>query len=711
MPVSFHKRTVTSTVESAIPFAAADPTALANSANTSSRSGMSFADLCNAQISQSADAQAAAPATALPSNPSAQTGNRTANAPAPKNSAKNAAAAAGSPVLALLAPLPPVPLAVPVTTLTSVQTQAVESFLSAGSTNQPGSGSGGNIQSTNLAPAAGMATAPGLASENMSASGTATAIPSFAPSINSSPQTPPSPSAPAQDSWPLSSPEDVNPVSLSASAESPSSGSSSWLASETGTQNSILGSADVAGDPTPPGNISAESISATREAFAPHAEMTSPAPAAPEVSFSTPDTYSLVMPDNAEEEIPNQTPVAPLSPAVVETPSLSDAPEQNIMQAAAASSSPTQPPAPADPQAPSPSVTQPPSAPDQELSRSSSITKTAIPGTSAVGTSTAGVLPANAAAMATSLEAHAALQGMQPAATSPAQAHGVSSATTTAVAALPTMSAVQDNLNNAHPPANASVSASGTQAPAAGAASPSPVSSSLASASKKDTGGQSSDSDQRKDSPNAVATAADSLPTAPSPAFTLAAPSAQGNVPQPPSSPDSGPKSNPQTSAGSSANTPRASLPATADTPPSAGASPLQWAQMANKAGQAEMRIGLNTAEFGSVEVRTTVHASDVGVLIGSEKGDLRSLLTPELSGLASTLQQKDLRLAQVSFHQQGFDFAGNSSFSGGNSQPRSFSPRLQPAAASSEESSAPEPVYASEPAASRSGSGLSILA
>ncbi len=124
------------------------------------------------------------------------------------------------------------------------------------------------------------------------------------------------------------------------------------------------------------------------------------------------------------------------------------------------------------------------------------------------------------------------------------------------------------------------------------------------------------------------------------------------------------------------------------------------------------MRIGLNTAEFGSVEVRTTVHANDVGVQIGSEKGDLRSLLTPELPGIASTLQQQDLRVTQVSFHQQGFAFANNSSsFSGGNSQPRSFDWRPQPTVASSEESSGAEPVHPSEPAVGQRGTGFSILA
>lgn len=146
------------------------------------------------------------------------------------------------------------------------------------------------------------------------------------------------------------------------------------------------------------------------------------------------------------------------------------------------------------------------------------------------------------------------------------------------------------------------------------------------------------------------------------------------------------------------------------DAPPPVSASPLQWAQMANKAGQAEMRIGLNTAEFGSVEVRTSVHASDVGVQIGSEKGDLRSLLAPELPSIANTLQQQDLRLAQVSFHQQGFAFGGNSSFSGGDSQSRSFASRPH-AAASFSDSSVGESVHTSEPVMSPRGTGISILA
>jgi len=452
----------------------------------------------------------------------------------------------------------------------------------------------------------------------------------------------------------------------------------------------------------PDGQALPEIISAARETLQMNAETPSQAPVtatAPENPSLSPAAPPLPTLANTDQASQNQAPAAQVSPAVVETLSPPAAPLENASPVAAASSSQPVQAAPADPKAQPRSVTQSRSSLNQEALSSPS---SSLPGT----------LPSSAATAA-SLASQAALQGVQPGPSgvgSPVPAHGISSRVlmTPAAANLQTTSTAENSAvvsvkNNPalRQPGNASVSTPVAQDPATSAASP----------SKNDAGGDSSDSQQHKDSPNVAVVAADPLPLAPSPAFAIAAPSAQANVPQPSSLPDAGPKSNSQTAASVADNAPRSSLPATADAPPSAAASPLQWAQMANKAGQAEMRIGINTAEFGSVEVRTTVHASDVGVQIGSEKGDLRSLLTSELPGIASTLQQQDLRLGQVSFHQQGFTFAGNSSFSGGNSQPRSFASRPQPAVAFSEESSRAEPIHVSEPAVGERGSGLSILA
>lgn len=138
-------------------------------------------------------------------------------------------------------------------------------------------------------------------------------------------------------------------------------------------------------------------------------------------------------------------------------------------------------------------------------------------------------------------------------------------------------------------------------------------------------------------------------------------------------------------------------------------ASPVQLAQMVSKAGQAEMRIGMNTSAFGSIEVRTVVHANDVGVLIGSEKGDLRSLLAPEIPGIASTLQRQDLRLNQVNF-QQSFTSSGGSS-SGADSQPRAFAEKSHPAATLRTEDAGPERTEAPEGRILDGKQSLSILA
>ena len=113
-------------------------------------------------------------------------------------------------------------------------------------------------------------------------------------------------------------------------------------------------------------------------------------------------------------------------------------------------------------------------------------------------------------------------------------------------------------------------------------------------------------------------------------------------------------------------------LPSRVAEPPAApSVGPVQVAQIINKASQAEMRIGLSTSAFGNVEVRTVVHATEVGLAIGSERGDLRGLMGNELPGIANTLQQQNLRLHEVNFH-QGFTFSGNLS-SGDQSHPRPF--------------------------------------
>ncbi len=141
---------------------------------------------------------------------------------------------------------------------------------------------------------------------------------------------------------------------------------------------------------------------------------------------------------------------------------------------------------------------------------------------------------------------------------------------------------------------------------------------------------------------------------------------------------------------------------------PASSAGPVQLAQILNKVTHAEMRIGLNTAAFGDVEIRTVVHATDVGVQIGSEKGNLQALLTNDLPSISGHLQQQNLHLTQVSFQSPGFGSHGGSSQQQDSSYRRPLV--VQP---HSEHSLNPESTRdeVSETPRIRSLSGLSVLA
>ncbi len=109
-------------------------------------------------------------------------------------------------------------------------------------------------------------------------------------------------------------------------------------------------------------------------------------------------------------------------------------------------------------------------------------------------------------------------------------------------------------------------------------------------------------------------------------------------------------------------------------------AGPVEAARLVTSVAQSEMHIGLRTQAFGSVEIHTVVRDSQVGLSVGSEKGDLRNYLTNEVSGLQSAFRQQDLRFDNIRFLDSS---AGTSAgFSGGaNSQSHSSS-QQQPSAA-----------------------------
>ena len=131
-----------------------------------------------------------------------------------------------------------------------------------------------------------------------------------------------------------------------------------------------------------------------------------------------------------------------------------------------------------------------------------------------------------------------------------------------------------------------------------------------------------------------------------------------------------------------------AALPAATEPQSSAASSPVplptvgtvETARLVAGAMQSEMHLGVQTQAFGNVEVHTVVRDSQVGLTVGSERGDLRTLLAPEVSGLQTTFRQQDLHFDNIRFLESG---AGNTAgFSGGaDSQSRSSSqPQSSPA-------------------------------
>jgi len=118
------------------------------------------------------------------------------------------------------------------------------------------------------------------------------------------------------------------------------------------------------------------------------------------------------------------------------------------------------------------------------------------------------------------------------------------------------------------------------------------------------------------------------------------------------------------------------------------------------------MRVGLNTLAFGNVEIVSTVRASGVGLVVGSEKGDLHALFSSELPAIAHNLELHSLRLQSVSFERtQAF-----SSQTGSDGSQRQPIPKNQHHSLSTSPSVPDQPSQIGPLLPTASG-GLSVLA
>ena len=90
----------------------------------------------------------------------------------------------------------------------------------------------------------------------------------------------------------------------------------------------------------------------------------------------------------------------------------------------------------------------------------------------------------------------------------------------------------------------------------------------------------------------------------------------------------------------------------------------VQVARIIDGMNRSEMHIDMRTQDFGSVEVHTVLRDSQLGLSVGSEKGDLRGFLAPEVPSLQAVIHQQDLRLDTLHFLDQSSQ--STAQFSGG---------------------------------------------
>jgi hypothetical protein len=109
------------------------------------------------------------------------------------------------------------------------------------------------------------------------------------------------------------------------------------------------------------------------------------------------------------------------------------------------------------------------------------------------------------------------------------------------------------------------------------------------------------------------------------------------------------------------------------------------------------MHVGMRTQAFGSVEVHTVVRDSQLGLIVGAERGDLRTLLAPEVPGLETVFRQNHLNFEGIRFlnsgnganpdSSMGSHAQSRSSDQGNHSPPSSSSPESFP-----DETPSPDP-------------------
>jgi hypothetical protein len=82
--------------------------------------------------------------------------------------------------------------------------------------------------------------------------------------------------------------------------------------------------------------------------------------------------------------------------------------------------------------------------------------------------------------------------------------------------------------------------------------------------------------------------------------------------------------------------------------------------------GQIEMRVGVNTASFGNVELHATVNQEQIGASIATSHMELHAALMAEMPSLQRAMEQHHLRLDSLELNAR----AGSEDRGGSNGNP-----------------------------------------
>lgn len=118
----------------------------------------------------------------------------------------------------------------------------------------------------------------------------------------------------------------------------------------------------------------------------------------------------------------------------------------------------------------------------------------------------------------------------------------------------------------------------------------------------------------------------------------------------------------------------------------------IQSAQVLERMGKSEIRLGLNSSSFGSIELHASVNQDRVGAAIATSHAELRTAMMAEMPSLEHAIAQHQMRLDSLQLDSRSGSQTGDSSPSGGNqSGPRGGTLATTRSSESSEDTAAEE--------------------